>query len=458
MSSIAWGKINTITNVLANIPDENKIPARVNPGGKLMKKATLIFLLLAAAMLSACNNRAEQREENQTTNMNENSNTGLTGELTIASLSFTGSVNPLLESAARMFEAQNEGVTIRNVIYDNWQTYAQIINTALMSGGGEDIISIQNLQWQRLADTGRLVDMNDHIHLRPGEFYQNVLDAFLYNGGRYVIPLTFGLSAFQARDLLAPDERPSVLTLENLIELSNAHPEALLFQSGTGFGGTPASVAELFFELDFHKYIDLANRVANIDNENFITLLEAVQTMSNGLRWGEAGEEALFWEILIHSPAMTINGTDDFSDFIVATNSSGGNLASAHNGFAINANSQNQELAAAFMQFLLSKEMQTSPEIHGTPINRAAAAERSRMTISSIRAYPGYTGSTADFDLENNIAIFNKFEASVTSVGIADPMIRNFVRAEMERFFNGEVTAQEAASNLQIRLTTYLNE
>jgi len=257
-----------------------------------------------------------------------------------------------------------------------------------------------------------------------------------------------------------PELKPQMLTLENLVAVSNAHQGqgTLLFLTGSGLGGTPLSIAEMFFELEFHNFVDLAGRAANVDNERFIALLEAVYSIADNIRWAQPGEEALFMEEFIHSPAMALNGVFDYSNLILATNSDGGSLVNATQGFVINANSQNPALAAAFLQFLLSEEIQSSPELFQTPVNMVAAVTRSHATLESVRAYSQYTGFTAGFDLDNNITIFNQLASRATTIGITDSMIRDFVRAEMERFFNGEVTAQQAASNLQIRLTTYLNE
>jgi len=425
-----------------------------------MTGTVCLLLTIALVALTACNS-SENGVRHTETQITSAEPTAIYGELTIATLSFMGT-DPFLENAAQRFEALNENVTVNISLYDNWQTYAQIINTALMSGGGEDIIGISTLQWQRLADAGRLLDLNNKLVFAPGEFYQNVLDTFLYNGGRYVVPLAFSMGAFHATEALAPELKPQVLTLENLVAVSNAHQgqgqETLLFLTGSGLGGTPLSIAEMFFELEFHNFVDLAGRTANVDNESFIALLEAVYSIADNIRWAQPGEEALFMEEFIHSPAMALNGVFDYSNLILAANTDGGSLVNATQGFVINANSQNPALAAAFLQFLLSEEIQSSPELFQTPVNMAAAVTRSHATLESVRAYSQYTGFTAGFDLDNNITIFNQLASRATTIGITDSMIRDFVRAEMERFFNGEVTAQQAASNLQIRLTTYLNE
>ena len=414
-----------------------------------MKKAILTLLTaLATAALAACGNTTETPQAPPS---------DLPRELTVATLAAFQGGNPFLEHAAQRFMELNDGVTVNIVAYDNRETYAQIINTALISGGGEDIINLRNLQWQRLADTQRLVDMSGKLTLSPGEFYTDALDAFLYNGRRYAVPMAFAIPAFQATELLAPALRPANLTLENLVAVSNAHPDTLLFWTATGLGSNPISIASMFFELEFCSFVDMANRAANI-NEDFVALLEAVDSIAHNLRHGQPGEEALFAETFMHSPAMSLNGFCDFGDFILATNRAGGGLMWPGDYFGINANSQNPQLAAQFIRFLLSEEIQSSPELFQTPVNRAVAVVRATDIIESTRAHADYAGFTDGFDLPRNITFFNDFARHANVLGFTDSMIRNFVNAEMARFFNGEVTAAQAAENLQIRLTTYLNE
>ena len=402
-----------------------------------MKKffAALLVLALALTGLSGCGGEGSE---------------GGSNELTIAVLREDG----FLTSAARKFEEMHDGryiVTI--VVYDDFTTYSQMISAALMGGRGEDIISASHLTWQRLADTNRLVDLNGKINLEPGKYYQSVMDAFLHNGGRYVIPLNFTMDAISFNDMVTTNINPNRFSLEDLLDLADRYPEIPLMASPMGMNGT--ILAFKFFTLNFHEYIDLVNRTANVNNDSFITLLENVESIAYRLRWPMPGEELLIMGNIFFNATMSSAGLVDYTAYHLMTNSAGGALVSTHSLMALNANSQNQELAARFIEFLISEEMQTSPEMWANPINRNAAIESSRAMLESVRA-GGY--EPVGFDLERNIAEFNRLAGRLTVAGTSDPFIGDFVRTEMTRFFNGEVSAQQAASNLQARLTTYLNE
>ena len=399
---------------------------------------TIVLVLICAAALSGCGSPGDYIG-------------GASNELTIATLHD----NAFIEEAARRFEYMHDGrYTVNIVVYGDFASYAQIINTALMSGLGEDIINVSHIPWQRLADAGRLVDLNSKLSFTPGEFYQNILDAFLYNGGRYAIPLSFHMETFTLGDAASTSLNPNRFSIDDLLDLAGAYPDAHLMISPMGSYGT--GLAYMFFNLDFAEFIDLANRQANVDSADFIRLLENVQSLNDRLRAPFQQENVLVIKDIFFNPAMSSGGMPDYTDFHIMTNNRGEGMVHAFDIQAINANSGNRELAARFLQFAISEEMQTSPEIWQTAINKNAAISNAIALYESIRA-GGFTPPEY-FCIYTNIAVFNRLAGRLTMAPTSDPFIIDFVRSEMTRFFDGEVTAQQAASNLQARLTTYLNE
>ncbi|MCL2576433.1 MAG: ABC transporter substrate-binding protein [Defluviitaleaceae bacterium] len=408
----------------------------------MRKNIILSLIVLTLVAFSGCGSSETQEADGSSNASNE---------LTIAALHVDG----FLETAAAKFEEMHEGrykVTI--VKTGDFTSYAQIINTALMSGMGEDIIMASHLAWQRLADAGRLVDLNGKIDLPPGTFYQNILDAYLYNSGRYVVPLSFNIWAFRLNEDVTTTINPNRFTLEDVIALAYAYPDLDLIHSPMGMSAT--ILAHRIFELYFDEFIDLPNRTANVDNEKFINLLEDIQSIADKLTpttWG-IGTQVIA-ETIFHNMVHTIDGIVDTTGYNIITNSQGEGLVTARSHMAINANSQNQELAARFLQFLLSYDMQSSPEMLATPVNRNAAVTNSRALLESQRV-AGFMPEGVDFD--TNLTVFNSLADRLTIAETSDPFIGDFVRTEMTRFFDGEVTAEQAARNLQARLTTYLNE
>jgi multiple sugar transport system substrate-binding protein len=407
-----------------------------------MKKAILLLLVLTLLPLYGCG--AKQ--------------TGSNGELTIATLR----ENEFLKSAAAKYEETHEGAKINIITY--WEggdenmdvsKYSQIINTSLMSGRGEDIIDVSSLTWTKLADTNKLLDLNGLLNLDPETYYMSVMDAFLYNNKRYTIPLCFSFEALKFYDDYADKETPADLTIDDLIELAGVYPEAHLFD-GSGFGMDQTSLAFRLFGLNFNSFLDIENKEANIDNVNFISMLEKVSSLSEPL----AGSPAVLSQRLVYSPAMTSGGTEDLSDMFLLTNEAGQALYSTV-GFmpAVNAGSANKKLAVDFIQFLISKETMISPEMYFCPVNKNAVAERARLTYESVTADAEAAEWIPEgFDLEENIKAFNKLTERLAVIESSDSFINGFVYEDIERFFQGNQNAEQTAKNIQSRLNTYLNE
>jgi multiple sugar transport system substrate-binding protein len=237
------------------------------------------------------------------------------------------------------------------------------------------------------------------------------------------------------------------------MSLAAEYPAHPLFLSGSGFDAV--SLAHMMFNMDFYEFIDIRNRTANVDSNQFISLLDSIHSIEN-LRWPEQGETAVIWEISLYNPVMCNNGIEDYTGMFLLTNSREESLFSPIGILpAINANSANQELAIDFMQFLLSEEMQSSTELLFNPVNKNASAEMAALMLAEVRA-GGYAAD--DFDLERNIAIFNELAGQTAVARHSDAFISDFVWSEMTRFFTGEVSSEQAARNLQSRLNTYLNE
>jgi multiple sugar transport system substrate-binding protein len=153
---------------------------------------------------------------------------------------------------------------------------------------------------------------------------------------------------------------------------------------------------------------------------------------------------------------MNVNGVEDYSGMFLLTNDRGQSIFSPV-GFlpSVNANSANKDLAVDFMRFLISEEMQSSTELLFNPVHINASAEMAALLLADVRA-GGY--AAAGFDLENNVRLFNELAEHLGIVTYSDHFVNTFVRNEIKRYFDGEVSAEQAARNLQSRLNTYLQE
>jgi len=405
-----------------------------------MKRVIISLLIFALLPLSGCGANQEQ---------NGNGN-----ELTIAA--FYNS--RYLEYAAQKYEELHEGVKININYYateddKDYSKYSQIINTALMSGKGEDIIDVSTLAWTKLADKNKLLDLNGEIDFENDTYYQNILDAYLYNGKRHTIPLCFAFEAFRFDESF--NEKANALTLNDLLSLAERNHETALFSEIGRLG-----LAYMLFDMSFNEFIDIGNKAANVDSEKFISLLEAVNSLENRLSTQNSGDVPLIRQYFLYTPVMTNAGTIDYTDLFLLTDDNENTLFTTI-GFlpAVNANSgANKDLAVDFIRFLLSEEMQSSTELLFCPVNKKAAAEMAALTLADVQAGGHAPDGFSNNSFESNITIFNELAQGLTVVKHSDHFINDFVVAELMRYFQGEVSAEQAAKSLQSRLNTYLKE
>ncbi len=118
---------------------------------------------------------------------------------------------------------------------------------------------------------------------------------------------------------------------------------------------------------------------------------------------------------------------------------------------AINVNSPYRELAADFIKHMLSPQMQVSPELMFSPVNREAAATLGEEFKAHGEGEPG-------FDYDTNAKKFDQMVSQLKFAKNNDPNINSFIMSELISFFEGRQSAEQAASNLQSKLTLYLNE
>jgi ABC-type glycerol-3-phosphate transport system substrate-binding protein len=462
-----------------------------------MRKALLMSTLSFALLFTGCSNSGKTGAaitDEPATNMVNNVSTNDEGEpplkaetpaeteipsdlpaaagseLTVAML---GEYNTYLDTAIERYKAVNPDVHIELAGYP-WDeaAFSQSINTAIMSGGGDDIIDVSMLTWQKLADKGKLVDLNEYLAFSDEEFYQNILDAYLYKGKRYTLPVSFSFNAFGFMDKYQGVEPAGTLTPDALFTLAEEYPDAKLFNNYEGLNGP--LLANLLMQLDFNEYLNIEDKTVNVNNERFVSLLNNAMTLSDSMAAESGGDtilryysierpELCTWIEVINGEgdnpiASSSGGSIDYSNVFLLVNDKGQGVLKSTAGVgimpAINVNNAHHQVAADFVSFLLSPEMQSSPEIIYTPVSRKANAMLTEAAMEQFKA-----GMMTDgFDFEKNVEVFNDLINHLSICKTNDSQIQNFILEELRNFFNRSQTAEQAAENLQSRLSMYLNE
>ena len=212
--------------------------------------------------------------------------------------------------------------------------------------------------------------------------------------------------------------------------------------------------------------------------------------------------------------AFTIGGanTDNHEIAGLLANNEGKAEVNYMQAFGINANTKNARLAWEFIKFLLSEDEQLSIHIIGTPVHRAAAAEDVKQEITMLSRFSGFAGSVSmsgggsvtiagDFGADSGdtgtggsapgfsvggpirfdggedaplvravldekqtdvfnryMAQLNTFLADLRTHTVEDTSLTAIVQTEADRFFAGEISANDAARNAQSKISLILSE
>ncbi|MCL2199941.1 MAG: hypothetical protein FWB80_13575 [Defluviitaleaceae bacterium] len=161
--------------------------------------------------------------------------------------------------------------------WEGMQTRIERLNTELMTGQGPDILIYESgINIRPFARSGFLTDINVLIENCPntsrGEFFEHVLDAFEFDGGLYMLPVSFGFyyvginaelpQATTPRTTITPSEIYEIF-LQNVGEFPHLN------------AGVSWSIGDLHSAIDIGLggFIDFSTRTANFTHPDFIEYL-----------------------------------------------------------------------------------------------------------------------------------------------------------------------------------------
>ena len=379
----------------------------------------------------------------------------------------------------------------------------------LAAGGGPDIVVGDSHLLGSAAERGFLADLYPHLdadaELNRSDFFQNILRAMEAPNG--TLPLI--ANNFSIQTMIGMTENVAHIeswTLAAMLELiEQTTDENMQYILGEWLTGDSFLSTVLLFGDDF---INWSEGQVNLENEEFINLLEIVRRLPERVDFGtttggslvvtggftvyerlQRGEQLLAMTD-IHNPMNIQMYTAAVGDVValgVPTPDGGAHLVNISDGLGINVSSPHQEEAWNFIRLFLLPE--DAPEggaiaISGgrTTFGRAgglslridqheeavAAAmepmlftdeygvereqQRGMIGFSSGLMLPIYAMT------EEEANILQTIIESANLMGRTDETVMEMVAEELLPFLAGDRTAADVARILQNRLQTYLSE
>lgn len=365
-----------------------------------------------------------------------------------------------------------------------------------MAGHGPDLLIAPRTQLESLQKNGLLTELSQIVDQEvQDQIFQGVLEHGMINGGLYSISHTAvaGNYILIASKELCPK---GTWTWEEVVALLEEREQAgrpvrsIFNETSKDYVLTGNTLLCSFFlaDLDHCSLLDLENGKASFDTEEFCHLLEVCKryaqtenslsqvtgTSTNEL--AAAGRQQLKdEEILCYQSAFVfICGFVQFSEDMAGlgeeyhvvgypTEGGTGRFMDCWAGTAINAFSPHSELAAEFVNYVISRESQ---EMERYPVRKDICIERLNNKCESLGGRPVMRWREADGETfvdvkPDGTSYLPEYLALMDSCANrqrGDNQIRDIIEEEAEAFFSGNKDARTVAGIIQSRVQIYLDE
>jgi len=410
----------------------------------------------------------------------------LTGTLEIAVISTYG-----YDTFVNAFTTKHPGVDIKLTSFPNPQTANTILSTKFMAGEGFDIIDLSTLPVREYADKGYLVDLSAYMeadmNFDKTAYNANVFDAMRYKGMLYTMP-----SAYR-HDFVSINKNAPAALIEEFSQLKSISLTKMIdmySRSGMQNDFTIYKNPSMLYAMskDMETYIDYEAKTCSFNTPAFIEKIQlykeafgAVENAGNynllqpdalgvnRMNDGEYSAMYLFNDSRAISDSYLHMGYDElyFSPPKPLVDDNGALYARPLEVHAITSFCEDKALAWEFIKFVTSEEAQALRGAFGVPVHLVAmetlvAAE----LMNTLEYYNENGGPYSPIDetqfIANALAIYtgaSELPISINmNIGLDASSIEVILWNELEAFATSSVTAEQAAENIQKRISIALSE
>ncbi len=419
-------------------------------------------------------------------------NTGAGDEKTEITAELTRDYDNLFTKAAKRFQEKNTDIKVTVNLYpvlDEYQ-YRDKLNTELMAGKGPDILYLRPWDYIRTyIEKGILVNLGEMIEKDKGfnieDYNTHIIGKARYKDELYTMPINYyQFYSFVLNEKLLEEKG---ISLDDNINWKDVYAlsKKLNENSKEQIYVLPKIHDEVLFEFivlqDIDYYLDWNKKEAKFNSKEFIEALELIKSiredniMHPDLFWLDIMNELNFGDKKdLSNIAIYLGQThsyhyiqsfgsfyDKFSTVSAPKGEYTGNRLYCSDLLAINSNSKHKEEVWEFIKFVLTEELQTIDKrvIQGTfRINNNASKKQIDEFFSHQEKYKQFIEKDKlYFATEEDIEELNRIINNLNKPQTSEP-IYDVIREEINRFLNGEKSAEEVAEQLQNKADIYLHE
>lgn len=412
--------------------------------------------------------------------------------------------NQNLQAAAVDFNKANDKYHVNIKTYlDNssmsetaWQDAIALLNNDITSGANcPDIIDLSRLNTRQLASKGVFADLMPYLEkstvLDKNDYFENLLEAFCYNGVQTAIPSCFSLNTVIGK---TSDVGESMgWTLADMIAYADANPGTELFDRMSKDRIMSACMA---YNMD--SFVNWETGECNFDSDEFKQLLEFVNRFPDEIDWAadQRSQPARIQDgevLLAQAYIYDLNSIQEyiamFNDPVTfigypTVDGSAGCMLEANELYAITSKSKHKDGAWAFIEHYLAGasgtndrryswglpslkskfeemvEQETKEEYlldeNGEPLLDGEGNPISAMGGSSI----SYGDWTYEFHVptKEEVAIIRELLAIARPTDGGSEEINKIINEEAAGFFAGQKTVDEVVNVIQSRVKIFVSE
>lgn len=375
-----------------------------------------------------------------------------------------------MKQAINAFNMQSEDYFVTATEFEeggDFSSYLEKMNIEIMAGYGPDLFDTRFLSNNSSAlDAGVLEDLTTYYqnaNLNSDEYFSNIMDSFQYNNKIYAIPIDWRLfTVYVPEDI--HNNYPD-WNLETVFKILEESGEETVFSKQY----TPADLLYYFIghSPSLYGIIDLENFSCDFHNELWSQLLQV--SAKYGFQPGKENYTELV-SVAILGGFSSYSAYDNVMDErqmvpVGIPDETGGHHVLSLSSLSINRASDNKEGAWAFIEFLLSDDIQTSLSNNtlytGLPVKKEsyyrAGQEQVDNPTSFIINWLGVEAGTEGVTKEQVQEYASLLEHSMIDNYNTKPIIK-IIEEETDAFFLGEKTMEEVNTIIQNRVQLYLNE
>lgn len=376
---------------------------------------------------------------------------------------------------------------------DDYQAGTTQLNNDIISGKIPDIICLGELDPDTYVSKGLLYDLNRFMDadetFNRADYFENLFEAASRDGKLYSVFPTFSVRTLIGKTSIVGDRMS--WTVDDLKKVMEQYPDAQVLGQMT-----KSEMLNIFCAMALDKFIDKGTGMCRFDSDDFIDVLELINSFPEEFNWDEyyssdmseedyrEREMQYFYDRTLLNQLYLSRFNNQYNARMFGEEVSYigfpvpegvGSAVMPQSEIAVSAKTKDPDACWQFVKYLLSEDY-GSVDSYGFSINRKVTQKQAEEAIKQDKQY---YAEEQDITLaeEKAVAIAEPSDLyrmkPITQADVDKVMelieaihtiyrenaeIRNIIAEEAGAYFAGQKSAKDVASVIQSKVQIYVNE